>query len=562
MANGPKVAQKARALQVQRFAAWQQRFQRDESGALVVFALVLVVLMLMMGGIAVDLMRYESRRTSLQNTLDRSTLAAASLNQAIAPRKVVDDYFLKAGLLTYLTSVTVTQGLNYRQVTATAAADSQPLFMGMMGIKNFDAAGKSQAEQRINNVEIVLALDISGSMGGAKITNLRAAASSFVDTVLANDLEKKISIAVVPYNAQVNLTPDVVSEFNVILPNGVTNSSCLELPPSTFTTSGISTLTQLPMMAYADTASNTSLVDSPATLAQAAMAAAGASCRQGTMNQVYLPSQTATALKTKINALQAGGNTSIMYGMRWALEFLDPAAQPMFTHLITKGLLPATLAGRPVAYDDKETLKVVVLMTDGEHVSHELINPAYKSGPSPIYKSIGDGNYSIRHIAGRPAIAGTNEYWVPHLGTSTNAALGWQATPWNSGAGSVQMDWKAVWPALRTSFVEWHLYARALGTTSATRTSVYNSTAAAIESYNGSVTTMDNQLQQVCTLAKANGVVVYGIAFEAPANGQTQIRNCSTDGTTGSHYFNATGLQISTAFSAIANNISQLRLTQ
>ena len=73
---------------------------------------------------------------------------------------------------------------------------------------------------------------------------------------------------------------------------------------------------------------------------------------------------------------------------------------------------------------------------------------------------------------------------------------------------------------------------------------------------------MDTQLQQVCTLAKANGVVVYGIAFEAPANGQTQIRNCSTDGTTGSHYFNATGLQISTAFSAIASNISQLRLTQ
>ena len=89
-----------------------------------------------------------------------------------------------------------------------------------------------------------------------------------------------------------------------------------------------------------------------------------------------------------------------------------------------------------------------------------------------------------------------------------------------------------------------------------------NSIQSKIELVNASVATMDTQLQQVCTLAKANGVVVYGIAFEAPANGQTQIRNCSTDGTTGSHYFNATGLQISTAFSAIASNISQLRLTQ
>ena len=75
-------------------------------------------------------------------------------------------------------------------------------------------------------------------------------------------------------------------------------------------------------------------------------------------------------------------------------------------------------------------------------------------------------------------------------------------------------------------------------------------------------TTMDTQLQDICTLAKAQNVIIYGIAFEAPTNGQTQIRNCSTDGTTGSHYFNATGLQITTAFAAIANNISQLRLTQ
>ena len=85
-------------------------FGRDESGTLVIFALMLTVMMMMMGGIAVDLMRYESRRTSLQNTLDRSTLAAAALTQDLVPRAVVDDYFRKAGLLNYLTSVTVTHG--------------------------------------------------------------------------------------------------------------------------------------------------------------------------------------------------------------------------------------------------------------------------------------------------------------------------------------------------------------------------------------------------------------------------------------------------------------------
>jgi hypothetical protein len=54
-------------------------------------------------------------------------------------------------------------------------------------------------------------------------------------------------------------------------------------------------------------------------------------------------------------------------------------------------------------------------------------------------------------------------------------------------------------------------------------------------------------------------VIVYGIAFEAPTNGQAAISNCATSP---AHYFNASGLQISTAFRSIASNISQLRLTQ
>jgi len=70
---------------------------------------------------------------------------------------------------------------------------------------------------------------------------------------------------------------------------------------------------------------------------------------------------------------------------------------------------------------------------------------------------------------------------------------------------------------------------------------------------------MDTQLQSICSLAKDKSVIVYGIAFEAPSNGQTQIRACATSD---AHYYNASGLQIQTAFRSIASNISQLRLTQ
>ena len=111
---------------------------------------------------------------------------------------------------------------------------------------------------------------------------------------------------------------------------------------------------------------------------------------------------------------------------------------------------------------------------------------------------------------------------------------------------------------MRLSYVAWQFYARALGSTSSARSTEYANRMIAFRTQTAT-TSMDSQLQQICGLAKGQGVIVYGIAFEAPTNGQTQIRNCSTSA---AHYFNASGLQIRTAFRAIASNISQLRLTQ
>jgi Flp pilus assembly protein TadG len=541
------------------------RFGRDTSGSLVILGLLLFTLMIMMGGIAVDLMRYESTRTSLQNTLDRSTLAAASLSQTLTPTAVVDDYFLKAGLSQYLSSVVVDEGMNFRTVTADADAVVQPVFMQLLGITGLDALGHSQAEQRLNNIEIMLSLDISGSMSGTKIANLITAANSFVDTVLNSDPDQKISIGIVPYNAQVNLPPQLMAEFNATHPNNVADDNCLELPASVFTTSGMDLTAPLPEMAYADTLSTTTQSTSYQSVASGAPSFGNAYCLKGTFNQVLLPTKDPVALHAKINGLAAGGYTSIMYGMRWGLEFLDPSAKTMFTHLISGGYMSSNLANHPADYTDSETLKVIVLMTDGENTLHEQVQDDHKDGPSPIYKSLGDGYYSIQHTTGRPVAAGANTYWVPHLCVSTNCTSGtdtseaWRATPYDSGAGTTQLDWKTVWATFRDSYVAWQFYARALGTSSGTRTTAYNNAIAAMERSYGSTTTEDSQLQQVCSQAKTNGVVVYTIGFEAPAIGLTQLAACATSS---AYFFDATTLTISTAFKAIANNISQLRLTQ
>jgi hypothetical protein len=431
----------------------------------------------------------------------------------------------------------------------------------------------SQAEQRVNNVEVMMVLDVSGSMASNnRLVNLKVAAKDFVATVLSNDPEHKISIGMVPFNGQVNLGTTLLGQFNAINNPNATNVNCIDLPLAAYDN------TTLSQYAWATTVS-------PATLSMTADADAydGAGttapnalnkwCPPQPGNIVRLPSQTVATMQSNIDGLYAIGATSINAGLKWGLGLLDPTSRPIYTSLISGGAMDNNLAGRPFDYDDKEAMKVIVLMTDGEHFIESRVAEDKKSGYSEVYKATTDSNYSV-FIVGKvnsasPAtICASKPYYVPHLGA-------WHVRPWNGTVPPntdcyvvdqstipvatrtwTQQTWPQVWAARNLQYVACYWYSAGVCNTAAYTTllNTFRTTTA--------TTVMDSQLQSICTLAKAQNVIIYGIAFEASTNGQTQIRNCSTDGENGSHYFNAQGLQISTAFSAIANNISQLRLTQ
>lgn len=549
----------------------RRRFAKAEDGAVLVFSLVLFILMIMMGGVAVDLMRYETTRTTLQNTLDRSTLASASLSQGLDPETVVRDYFSKAGMSQFLKTVTVTNGLNFRNVEAHALADAEPFFLHMIGINTFEAPAASVAEQRINNVEIALVLDVSGSMAGTKLTNLKSAASEFVSTVLASDGDDRISIGIVPYNGQVNLGPLMAAKFNVTLPTGVANTACVDLPASVYTATDMSRTLALPTTAYADTFSSTTLSTSFVSVASAGTPNAGNRwCPPSTVNVVRPPINVVSTLQSNINAMTAVGATSTNAGLKWGLTLLDPASRPIFAEFANAGTILPSFGVRPFDYTDKEAMKVIILMTDGDHFAEERVNTPYKSGASKIFRA-SDGNYSINHdTVTRPTAAGTKTFFVPHLCTSTgckngsNTAEAWSATKYSNG---VELSWQEVWTNMRVSYVAWQLYERALGKDS-NRNSVYNTWMANFRTLTPTAT-MDDQMQAICTLAKTKqNMVIYGIAFDAPANGQLQIKKCTSGynpakpNDDNPFYFVSTPTNIKTAFRAIATNISQLRLTQ
>lgn len=527
-------------------------FRRDEKGSLTVLALCLFLLMVMLGGVAVDLMRYEKIRTTLQNTLDRCTLMAAGMKQQLDPESVVRDCVDKAGLASELKNVVVTQSGTNRSVKSTGLAGTDPLFLHLVGIDKLDAAGGATAEQGVNNIELSLVLDVSGSMVGTKIASLKTAANEFVDTVLSGDTFHRMSISLVPYNGQVNLGPKLRAEFNVTDNPNIAGVDCIDLPNSVYNSTSMPTTLPMPMTGSVDSYSYSDSYMagwnpgySAPTSGYAVPIALNKWCPTMPGNVVRPLGSDIATLQGQINGLTAVGATSINAGVKWGLALLDPGSTGIVNHLMAQGVVPAAAAGRPYNYGDN-TMKIIVVMTDGDHFAEERLNDGYRVGPSPIYRA-GDGNYSI-YMADH---AGP-KYWVPHTGA-------WAATAYSGGGAAVQQDWTQVWATQQVSWVAYQLYARARATTSGNVTAEFNTAINQIRTRTPTPT-MDAQLQGICAKAKNENVLIYGIAFEAQPSGQANILGCSTDA---AHFFNAANpAAMTSAFRAIASNITQLKLTQ
>ena len=622
-------------------------FRSDEGGAIAIFVLFIFVMMIMFGGIAVDVMRFEMRRVSLQQTLDRAVLAASSMSQKTrTPEQITTEWFQVAGLgseLTFDYSAPTVSGFsnaNKRTATASASVRSYNHFMGWLDVPYLEAPVVATAAEGIAKVEVVLVLDITGSMGDpasssdttTKIEALRQAADAFVTIVKGADAKNGVSIGMVPYSSQVNIPASLrqkynatqVSSWNFVANQGVPDINCIEIPTSTYGSTALSTSLAMPMAAVADT---TSTVSNTTNYLAAADYPPSTSfgprvCTTKTddpeYNQLLLPTKDANTLKARIAKLTAAGNTSIALGMRWGTAILDQSATNLYSIADSDGKI------RPFRNDDETVRKIIVLMTDGEHVANNYIYDAYKTGASPIWRGT-DGNFAINFntttrgpfTGTLPSadcsgwtMANTRTVFVPHLkanslkkkktnsndpeglssGTGTNYPdvtgacdpRAWVAplsngnvtwpkvnasgNPVKDANGNIimitsqRLDWSEVWRFMRMDYLIKQVYGRANisgAVSAATLQNTFRGTYLA-------VSTMNTLLQQNCSAAKTAGFEIYGIAFAAPTNGKTQIKNCSSPDEYGvKYFFDATNnADLLAAFNTIASDITDLRLTQ
>lgn len=319
-------------------------------------SLFLFVAMILVGGIAVDMMRYEAERVRVQGTADRAVLAAAMMRENPAnplPEDVVRSYFKAEGLEHIVAdndSIKVTLHGNAREVLVSPKASMSTIFMRMSSVDSLPmsivaGAAEGLAEVRI---EIVLVLDVSGSMKDfQRIDNLRVAAKDFVEELLSENENGRVSITFVPYSTEVIMPPGTLNYFTNLddPPSGnLTNAFCIDFHNWDSVTDSLNTHMFRRNCALS---SNTSYLITEMPI------------------RPYIDD--VQVAKDYIDSLGPNWGTSIDLGVRTGAMFFDPTLRPVIQHLIDAGEVSQVFQNRPLDWNAPASYRALILMTDGEN---------------------------------------------------------------------------------------------------------------------------------------------------------------------------------------------------
>ncbi len=555
-------------------------FRSDESGVLAKPMIMILVLMFALGGLGMDLVRMERDRTNLQYTLDRAVLAAADLDQPLDPEAVVIDYMSKSGLGEYTTVVVPEVSPTAKRVKASVDTEFTAGWMNSIFYEDYmrnpdtyelepitlPLLASSTAVESIGNVEISLVLDVSGSMrNNNRLVNLKRAAKEFVQTMDDNTEDGKMSISIVPYSTQVSMPAAFLDEMRVSDEHSYSN--CINFDGSDFNTTGLNLSREyertmhFSVWNYYDYRDDDEHVRQPTCASDA----------DNPERTALLMSDNVAQLQNYIDAFVDSENTSIDLGMKWGTALLDPSVQPIIATLANDAnpnqSIEARYANRPVSYQDTETLKVIVMMTDGQNTAQYYINNDYREGLTPVWYNSEENVYSTYD----PNRYGNDKYYWDHTGQ-------WEDHPYGNGVTEEQVctrykrngqcrRWRTETveepgEALQLSYADLfaetslrYLYRDLFGDWMSNASWYWYNR---LYSYVGD-STKDSRTLAVCDAAKEKGIVVFTIGFEAPWRGQQVLQSCASSA---SHYYDVDGLEISDAFASIASAIRQLRLTE
>lgn len=391
-------------------------FRRDDRGGVAALFAIASLPLLMVMGVGVDISQFLVMKQQLRSAAD-----AAALNVAQAPNlsntaaTAQAQAFIAANYpflyqIGSLQSVTVTRSGSVVVVAVSASMNTN--FLKIVGYNQLGLTISSTASQNQRKMELALVLDNTGSMTAtygstSGISGLKTAATTLVNTLFTNDpTGQYIKIAVVPFTQAVNVGTQYakaswmdttgagsLTKENLNVPNGqglfpfasqLKNASwggCVRQrtepydledvapdagtpdtlftpyfapsEPSGFCNYYLSGITNQSTQYYGVSSYNNGTVQALGICRNSTTSAAfkGLGPNFGCpLQPIIRLTNSQTAILNEINAMQAYGGTVIPAGLMWGWHVISPNGP----------------FGDGVAYTDPNTIKAIILLTDGQ----------------------------------------------------------------------------------------------------------------------------------------------------------------------------------------------------
>ncbi|MCB1519571.1 MAG: TadE/TadG family protein [Hyphomicrobiaceae bacterium] len=404
-----------------------KKLRRDESGDIAIMFGMLAVTMMMFVGSAVDLSRWLSARTTTLTAVDAAVLAGAKALQTGATESnavaAAEEYYqLNTTSRTAVEdTIAFKTARNGTALQATGSASINTPFLSFAGIDRLPLVKLSNAEfaeavvavggNSETSLEVSMMLDVTGSMGGSKIADLKEAAKDLIDIVVwENQSEFSSRVALVPFSEAVRL-PDTLFD-------SVKQSST----PSKYKFKdwwGDNRTWKFGDNCVTERTGSNKFTDAAPTSSSDKVGIfydSNGSCTPSSAKVVPLSSDK-EYLKAQIDAYQASGNTAGHLGTAWAWYTLSPN----WASVLPDGSKPESYSKlTELNTKGKAKLrKIAVLMTDGVYNTEYCKNVTtnYINCNSPN----GDSAYQAAQLCTAMKAKGISVYTVGFaLGNNTS----------------------------------------------------------------------------------------------------------------------------------------------
>ncbi len=194
-----------------------RRFLADERGASLPLAAAAVIPLMGFIGLGTDAARGYLVKARLGDSLDAAVLAAAHEKDETQLQSEIAKYFYANFPPGYM-GATVTlnpaklSGADDEIIDISASAVIETTFMRLFGFKQLGIGTETEVTRQTVNMDVVLSMDMSGSMGNSdgagstRIAAARTAARTLVDVLYGNQTTTSLlMMGLVPWNGAVNI---------------------------------------------------------------------------------------------------------------------------------------------------------------------------------------------------------------------------------------------------------------------------------------------------------------------------------------------------------------------